>query len=120
MVQHADSQHKVSSIPPCVTSKTPMVRKATGNHLTSSTSVEETQSLSLVSATLEIEYAMYAHLIDICFVSLKNGDESTRGPSCHYFLRCIKAQRSVIARNEVKLAGKRSYHVIRGTVCIPI
>ena len=32
----------VSSIPPCVTCKAPLVRKATGNHLTNSTSLERT------------------------------------------------------------------------------
>ena len=35
----------VSSIPPCVTFKTPLVRKAMGNHLMNSTSLEKTQSL---------------------------------------------------------------------------
>ena len=34
----------VSSIPPCVTFETPLARKATGNHLMNSTSVEKTQS----------------------------------------------------------------------------
>ena len=34
----------VSSIPPCVIFKTPLVRKATGNHLMNSTSLEKTQS----------------------------------------------------------------------------
>ena len=34
----------VSSIPPCVTFKTPLVRKASGNHLMNSTSLENTQS----------------------------------------------------------------------------
>ena len=33
-----------SSIPPCVTFKTPFVRKATGNHLIKLTSQENTQS----------------------------------------------------------------------------
>ena len=33
----------VSSMPPCVTFKTPLVRKATGIHLIKSTSLEETQ-----------------------------------------------------------------------------
>ena len=51
----------VSSIPPCVTFKTPLVRKATGNHLMSSTSLKQLGP-SLVSATLEIEFAMqYAY-----------------------------------------------------------
>ena len=78
----------VSSIPPCVTIKTPLVRKATGNHLTKSPSLEETESsvsdaideegnaprkihfprknsaLYLVSATLEIEYATQFFLIE--------------------------------------------------------
>ena len=48
----------VSSIPPCVTFKTPLVRKATGNHLMKSISLEKLRALSLVSATLEIEHAM--------------------------------------------------------------
>ena len=47
----------VSSIPPCVTFKTPLVRKAMGNHLIISTSLEKLRAQSLVSATLEIEYA---------------------------------------------------------------
>ena len=34
----------VSSIPPCVTFKTPLVRKATGNHLMNSTSLGKTQN----------------------------------------------------------------------------
>ena len=34
----------MSLIPPCVTIKTPLVRKATGNHLVNSTSLEKTQS----------------------------------------------------------------------------
>ena len=33
-----------SSIPPCVTFKTPLVKKATGNHLMKSTSLEKAQS----------------------------------------------------------------------------
>ena len=45
MVKHADSQTGVVSlIPACVTLKTPLVRKATGNHLMNSTSLENTQS----------------------------------------------------------------------------
>ena len=44
----------VSSITPCVTFQTPLVRKATGNHLMNSTSLEKLKALSLVSATLEI------------------------------------------------------------------
>ena len=47
----------VSSIPQCVTFKTPLVRKATGNYLIHSTSLEKLRALSLVSAALEIEYA---------------------------------------------------------------
>ena len=47
----------VSSIPPCVTFKTPLAKKATGNHLMNSTSLEKLRALSLVAATLEIEYA---------------------------------------------------------------
>ena len=35
-----------------------LVRKATGNHLVNSTSLEKLTTLSLVSATLEIEYAL--------------------------------------------------------------
>ena len=34
----------ITSIPPCVTFQTPLVRKATGNHLMNSTSLERTQS----------------------------------------------------------------------------
>ena len=47
----------VSSIPPCVTFKTPLARKATGNHLMNSTFLEKLRAASLVAATLEIEYA---------------------------------------------------------------
>ena len=47
----------VSSIPPCVTFKTPLVRKAMGSHLLNSTSLEKTHSPVSGSATLEIEYA---------------------------------------------------------------
>ena len=45
----------VSSIPPCVTIKAPLTRKAKGNHLIKSISLEKTESP--VSATLEIEFA---------------------------------------------------------------
>ena len=49
----------VSSIPPSVTFKTPLVvRKATGNHIMNSTYLEKLRALSLVSAKLEIEYAL--------------------------------------------------------------
>ena len=47
----------VSSIPPSVTFNTPLVRKATRNHLMNSTSLEKLRALPLVSATLVIEYA---------------------------------------------------------------
>ena len=47
----------LGSIPPCVTIKTSLVEKATGNHLMASTSLEKFSALCLVSATLEIEYA---------------------------------------------------------------
>ena len=46
----------VNSIPPCVAMKVPLVRKAKGNHLMNSTSLENLKALSLVSATLDIEY----------------------------------------------------------------
>ena len=52
----------VSSILPCVTLKTPSVRKATGNHLVNSISLEKLRALSLVSAKLEIEYATQQQL----------------------------------------------------------
>ena len=48
----------VNSVPPCVTMKTPLLRKAMGNHLIKSTSLEKLRALSLVSATLKIEYPM--------------------------------------------------------------
>ena len=46
VVKHADSHNTgvVSSIPPCVTFKKPLVRRATGNYLMNSTSLEKTQS----------------------------------------------------------------------------
>ena len=47
----------VSSNPKRVTMKMPLVRKVTVNHLMKSTSLEKLRALSLVSATLEIEYA---------------------------------------------------------------
>ena len=60
VVKLADSQHRGcqfdSSV--CHIKKMPLMRKATGNHLIKSTFLEKTQSLSLVSGTLEIEYAM--------------------------------------------------------------
>ena len=46
----------VSSIPQCVTIKAPLVRKATGDHLHFPR--KNLRALFLVSATLEIEYAM--------------------------------------------------------------
>ena len=56
VVRHVESQHRVL-IPPCVTFKAPLVRKATGNHLINSTSLEETHSPVSGSATLQINYA---------------------------------------------------------------
>ena len=56
VVKHADS---------CFTMKTSLVRKATGNHLIKSTSLEKLRALSLVSATREIEYA--TQFFYICF-----------------------------------------------------
>ena len=47
-----------SSIPLCVTIKTPLVRKAMGSHLKKPLATNKLRALSLVSATLEIEYAM--------------------------------------------------------------
>ena len=47
----------VSSSPEGVTITTPLVRKATGSHLIKSNSLEKLRALSLVSATLEVEYA---------------------------------------------------------------
>ena len=47
----------MSSNPAHVVRKTSLVRKATGNHLIITTTLSEAQrALSLVSATLEIEY----------------------------------------------------------------
>ena len=46
----------MSSNPASVTIKAPLARKATGNHLRKPTSLGKTTALSLVSATLEIEY----------------------------------------------------------------
>ena len=59
MVKHANSQDRVCHFDPSMCHfKTLLVRKATGEHLTNSTSLEkELRALSLVSATLEIEYA---------------------------------------------------------------
>ena len=49
----------VSSNPARVTIKTPLTRKAKGNHLIKFTSLEKKlNALFLVSATLEIEHAM--------------------------------------------------------------
>ena len=47
----------LSSIPPCVTIKTPPVRKTTGNGLIKSTCREKLRALTMVSATLEIKYS---------------------------------------------------------------
>ena len=47
----------MGSNPTLVTIKTELARKATGNHLMKSTSLKELATLSLVSATLEIESA---------------------------------------------------------------
>ena len=46
----------VSSNPALVTRKMPSMRKATGNHLIKSTSLEKLTALSLVSTNLIIEY----------------------------------------------------------------
>ena len=66
MVKQADrNTGVVSSIPPCVTFKTPLVRKATGNHLMNSSSQAKLRALPLVSATLEIEYATQVHFNEL-------------------------------------------------------
>ena len=52
-----------SSNPACVTIITPSVRKATGNDLMNSTSLEQnSRALALVSATLEIGYATHLYI----------------------------------------------------------
>ena len=59
----------VSSIPPCITIKTPLARKATGNPLLKPTSLVKLSSLPLVSATLEIEYAtQYSSVFKCCIL----------------------------------------------------
>ena len=40
----------------CATIKTPLARKAAGNHLVKVTFLDRLRAMSLVSATLEIEY----------------------------------------------------------------
>ena len=56
----------------CLTFKTPLVRKTTGNHLVNSTSLEkELRALSLVSATLAIEYAMQCQYQTFLLVCLR-------------------------------------------------
>ena len=47
-----------------VITKTPLVSKATGNYLIKSISLDKLRALSLVSATLEIEYALQLYFID--------------------------------------------------------
>ena len=47
-------QKIISSIPPCVTFKTPLARMATGNHLIKFTSLEKTQSPVLVLIHIRI------------------------------------------------------------------
>ena len=54
----------VSSIPPCVTIKTLLVWKATGNHMNFTSLEKKLRALSLVSATLEIEYATQFSLLN--------------------------------------------------------
>ena len=64
----------MSSSPARVTIKIPMAKKAMGDHLIESTSLQKAQSLSLVSATLEIEYAtQFFHRL--CFTCIFS-DES--------------------------------------------
>ena len=53
----------VSEIPPCVTVKTPLVKMTTGNYIMNSTSLKELRAMSLVSATLEIEYATQLYIV---------------------------------------------------------
>ena len=56
MAKHADSYHSGHEFDSSMYhNKTPLVRKATGNHLIKSISLEEFSTLSLVSAKLEIE-----------------------------------------------------------------
>ena len=66
MVKHADSQHRGFQFDSSMYHfKSLLVRKATGNHLMNSASLEKLGVPSLVSATLEIEYATQFMLTDI-------------------------------------------------------
>ena len=53
----------VSSNPARVTIKTPLARKALGNHLIKSTALEKLRTLPLVSAKFKIEYATQIFLL---------------------------------------------------------
>ena len=69
------------------------MRKATGNHLVKTTSLEKPRVLSLVSATLEIEYAMqytygYTSLIHIPILK-PIGEENSE--HCLWFLLLSKS-----------------------------
>ena len=68
-----------SSVPICVTMITPLVRKATGNYLMKSTSLENVRVMSLVSATLEIEYAMQARFRLRCHTWFNNCRNQKQG-----------------------------------------
>ena len=59
VVKYADSQHRGCQLDSsmCHFKKTLLMRKASGNHLMNSTSLEKLRALSLVSATLKMEYA---------------------------------------------------------------
>ena len=57
VVKHANSQRRGCLFDSSMYhNKTPWMRKARGNHVIKSTSLENLRALSLVSATLEVEY----------------------------------------------------------------
>ena len=88
----------VSSIPPCLTFRMPLARKATGNHLKNSNPQEKLRALSQVFATLEIEYAKQ-------FIS---GVRSTEAWDGKMSWRLVKKQ----TRSEVILESSRLIHIL--------
>ena len=96
----------VSSIPPCVPFKTPLVRKAKGNHIMNSTSLGKLRALSRASATLEIEYAtqfLQENENEIEYLSNQI--------SYHSIGSSIRCRSSVVARsNKIHLICEIQFH----------
>ena len=65
-----------------VTIKTPLAKKATGDHPIKSNSLERLRALSLVSARLESEYAMRESQLLTLFYDLDEARRTSENTTC--------------------------------------